>query len=416
MNQTKKRLSIINFAISMTDIETIQLQIAKLTHLKTDREIQVIIKELQEGHYGKAQELIDTYINTPMEVILEKNTKEAKRIKEAQESAIISEFDLFVTGTKEEHPSIEEEALFLDTPQPSKKPANFDALLSIQPDDILTENITIEKTQTQTTEEPAQPTTPPTKPEPESLQEQEKVAEEPTVEAKRSETPSAPTITTRPQTPPAQEEPTEQPPTPHEEQEEETPAEAEAEQTPPEEEKPLQYPSIPHIEEKFNAMLTQYPLVHQSGESFSTVKKWLFQIMHGGYNSKKIDEIITYIQKLTEHHKYEEAAQLLLVTGATESKFAQFILARELYKGELLQRNLPESFALIYSLAMNDNYPEAICDLAQFYEYGIGVEKEKEEAERLYKEAMELGVSRATQKYEKLKKQNRGFFSAFRRS
>ena len=61
---------------------------------------------------------------------------------------------------------------------------------------------------------------------------------------------------------------------------------------------------------------------------------------------------------------------------------------------------------MILQLA-NDEYPEALCDLAQFYEYGIGTEENSKEAKKLYKRAMELGVSRAEAHFKKLKK---GFF------
>jgi TPR repeat protein len=89
------------------------------------------------------------------------------------------------------------------------------------------------------------------------------------------------------------------------------------------------------------------------------------------------------------------------------------MLARALYKGEILQKNLPESFTLINRLAMDDDYPEAICDLAQFYDKGIGIDKDKKKAEELYKEAMELGIKRAIGHYERVRKQNSGLFSAF---
>ncbi len=62
MNQTKKRLSIINFAISITDIETIQLQVLKLGMLKTDEKIQEIITAIQTENYAQAQRLIAVYI------------------------------------------------------------------------------------------------------------------------------------------------------------------------------------------------------------------------------------------------------------------------------------------------------------------------------------------------------------------
>ena len=55
------------------------------------------------------------------------------------------------------------------------------------------------------------------------------------------------------------------------------------------------------------------------------------------------------------------------------------------------------------SLALED-YPEALCDLAQFYEHGIGTGKDKKKAEQLYKEATEFGIKRAEKHYTRLKK------------
>ena len=72
-------------------------------------------------------------------------------------------------------------------------------------------------------------------------------------------------------------------------------------------------------------------------------------------------------------------------------------------------QNIPEAFEHIYSLAMED-YPEALCDLAQFYEHGIHVERDKRKAEQFFKEAADFGIKRAQEHYERIEKQNRGFF------
>jgi TPR repeat protein len=89
------------------------------------------------------------------------------------------------------------------------------------------------------------------------------------------------------------------------------------------------------------------------------------------------------------------------------------MLARELFRGEILEKNLPEAFTLINRLAMDDDYPEAICDLAQLYENGIGIDKDKRKAEALYKESMDLGVKRAKAHYERLHNANKGLFGKF---
>ena len=157
-------------------------------------------------------------------------------------------------------------------------------------------------------------------------------------------------------------------------------------------------------------MHVQYPPVVEAEESFASVDTWLVQISKDGYSEKNVEEILHYVDNLTESHK-DEASELLLASAATESKYAQFRLARALYKGILLQKNAAEAFTLINRLAINDDYPEAMCDLAQFYEHGIGIDKDKKKAEALYKEAMELGINRAQKHHERLEKQNQSLFS-----
>ena len=157
-------------------------------------------------------------------------------------------------------------------------------------------------------------------------------------------------------------------------------------------------------------MQVQYPIQEESDESFESVDQWLLQISNEGYSDTDIEEMIKKIDSLRVEHK-SEAAQLLLVTGATQSKYAQFRLARALYSGDILEKNLAEAFTLINRLAVNEEYPEAICDLAQFYEYGIGIGKDKKQATLLYREAMELGIQRAEAHVKRLENENKGFFS-----
>ena len=104
-----------------------------------------------------------------------------------------------------------------------------------------------------------------------------------------------------------------------------------------------------------------------------------------------------------------EAAELLLLSGLTEDAFGQLILARELFRGRLFEKNIPEAFHRIEELAAVE-YPEAICDLAQFYEYGIGTKKNKKNAKALYEQAMHSGINRARKHYERLRKEG-GLFS-----
>jgi len=362
MTQTKKRLKIINLAISITDMETIQLQVLKLTPMKTDIKIQEIINELQVKNYAQTQLLIAKYIEMPNDEIIQRTIQEEK----IQEKNIIDQLDLFVTP--KEKPKESEEKIFdfstldaelalLDTPQErEKKSANFETLLNLDANDILAGNIDIDI---------KEPTA--TKVDENSKEDNEKSTDIKTddkIKLKRYV-----------------------------------------------EIIPEHYESIPYIKQKFLNMQIQYPSVEASDENYPSVDAWLTQIQNDGYTPEDIDAMIGHITELIEEEKFEESAQLLLITGSTKSKFALFMLARALYKGEILQRNLQESFILIYRLALDDNYPEAVCDLAQFYEKGIGTEKDLKKAEELYKEAMALGIQRASTHYKRVQKKNRGLFS-----
>ena len=428
MNQTKKRLSIINLAISITDIETIQLQILQLGPLRTDEKIQEIITELKAENYAHAQGLITAYIETPTKEILQRTFQQEKEKRKAQDNNTIDEFNLFV----EPEDNSETKALDLDDmmvlsdekeeekPQKTKNDIDFDALLNIDAENILPNNIKLnashtasntfwdkpEKLNMQTEEIPkdtffdAQENT--TKPIEEVIQDeliQEEVLEELT-----------------------EEEPFEALEYEEEVQEEENSETFEKEtkreleeiklqkQTPEKETSNIKYKAIPYIDQKFKNMHVQYPPVQETLEIFPSVSAWLLKISNDGYTEEDIETMIEKIDSLGVEHK-EEAAQLLLITAATESKYAQFRLARILYTGKILQKNSAEAFTIINRLATHDDYPEAICDLAQFYEYGIGIDKDKKKAELLYEEAMQAGIKRAIDHYERIKKQNSGFFS-----
>jgi hypothetical protein len=413
MNQTKKRLKIINLAISITDIETIQLQIFKLSPLKTDLKIQEIIAGLQAENYAQTQALITTYIETPMEEILQRTAQEERQLKKAEERDIIEEFDLFVS-TPGKQEKVEKDIFDFGTleseylPKKEQETIDFDTLLNIKADDILPNNIELDINQI---------------PEDNFFDLPEQHSEHIKESHIDTETIPKDTFFDIEETPVVQEvqkeeinigQVDEESNIPFEESNTKTIQEKPA-ITPSAENIPSQYRAIPYIDQKFKNMHTQYPPMQESDENFSSVNAWLLQISNDGYKDNEVEEMINHIAKLTEADKLAEAAQLLLISGATKSKFAQFMLARELYKGEILQKNLPESFTLINRLAMDDDYPEAICDLAQFYEHGIGISKDKKRAEMLYKDAMDLDIQRAIGHYERLRKQNSGFFSAFKK-
>ena len=463
MNQTKKRLSIINLAISITDIETIQLQILQLGPLRTDEKIQEIITTLKAENYAQAQGLITTYIETPMKEILQRTFQKEQEKRKVQDNNTIDEFNLFAKpGDNSEITTLDFDDMMAlsddvveEKPKEVQKNIDFDSLLNIDKDDILPNNIKLNTSHTSSntfwnepeelnmqtddipkdtffdTEEDISKTTEETLIEelltndlPETTQNSiEEILEE---ELTKNEIIIQETI----------KEPLEEIYTEEEIQEEEiqeekredgepeeakdietfeeAPREALEELKPQkqddEAEKNRKYKAIPYIDQKFKNMHVQYPPVLETSESFDSVDAWLLQISNDGYSEEDIEAMIKKIDSLSVEHK-EEASQLLLATAATESKYAQFRLARTLYKGEILQKNLPESFTLINRLATNDDYPEAICDLAQFYEYGIGIDTDKKKAELLYEEAMNLGIKRAMDHYERIRKQNSGIFS-----
>jgi hypothetical protein len=151
MNQTKKRLQIINIAISITDIETIQLQMLKLASLKSDTKLKEIIAGLQAQNYAQTQALITKYIETPTEEIVQRTSQQ-------EEQEIIEQFDLFVTTPEK---PLEEETELFDfdslTEKIQKKPVeeeksnskkqqnvDFDNLLNLTADDVMPDNIELD--------------------------------------------------------------------------------------------------------------------------------------------------------------------------------------------------------------------------------------------------------------------------------
>ena len=414
MNQTQKRLSIIKLAISIGDSETIQLQILKLSPLKTDERVQEIIKGLQAGNYAQTQALITEYIETPTEEILQRTSQNEKPVLEDEE-AIIEEFDLFRVKTDDEEEIQEITDLkninTLPVAEERRREINFDSLLDLKSDDILTENIDISQTSLpkddffdidKNAEKLYNYTEVVEKDDFFHSEEPEKKTGEEIVGGK---TEDFNTDTSE-----------------SNEAYKKNPEESNNKQNVPLHtftkkriSEPSVYEAIPHIDQKLKNMQTQYPSLETAEESSPSVDAWLTKIANEGYTEKDVEAIMEEVQKLTEEGKKAEAAQLLLISAAAQSKFAQFMLARSLFRGDLLEKNLDEAFTLINRLAMDDDYAEAICDLGQLYEHGIGINKDKKRAEELYKEAMELGIKRACAHYERVHKQNKGLFSFLRR-
>jgi len=179
----------------------------------------------------------------------------------------------------------------------------------------------------------------------------------------------------------------------------------------------IHYAPFAYMGQKYRNMLHQYPQVEVSEAGISPeVRRFIDMVSTEEYTESQVEAAIARYQELRDQGKRAEAAQMLIAAATTESTFAQFMLARELFKGEVLKQDHPEAFTQINHLAEQD-YPEAICDLGQLYEYGIGIDKNKRHALLLYEEAAEMGVERARQHYERLRSTNpvKTLTSLFRR-
>jgi hypothetical protein len=411
MNQTKKRLSIINHAISITDVETIQLQVLKLAPLKSDAKIQEIVSEIQAENYAKAQGLINAYIEAPTENIIQRTPQDETDTISAEDQAIIDEFDLFITPSGDDKPKeIDINDFLLDELPTPKKEAksveqrDYEALLNIDVDNVMPDNIDMDVAHTSkdtffesSKESPKDTLDTQHIPRDTFFDTEETVQEELTPK----QTPQERTY--------VEDEEDEVIITEDQPSEEELLKELKPVETLEEQVEQSNYKAIPYIAQKLISMKKQFPPIEHTFAKFDSVEDLLRKISQEGYTEEEIEERLEDIKQLTQEGNVNEAAQLLLVCAATESKFAQFMLGRELFKGVLLTKNIPEAYEKMYSLAMED-YPEALCDLAQFYEHGINVAKDKKKAEHYFKEAADFGIKRAQKHYDRLKKENRGFF------
>jgi hypothetical protein len=162
------------------------------------------------------------------------------------------------------------------------------------------------------------------------------------------------------------------------------------------------YAPISYIGQKFRNMVHQFSPVETEGDMPSEVENMRKKISAEGYTEKEIEKFLDFYQEFKASGKKYEAAMVLLLAAATESKFAQFLLARELFRGEVITQDHAESFTQINTLA-DQNFAEAICDLGQFYEYGVGIGKDRQMALLLYEEAAGMGIARARKHYERLR-------------
>jgi len=158
------------------------------------------------------------------------------------------------------------------------------------------------------------------------------------------------------------------------------------------------YNSYPNIIQDFVDMQECYSPLYTDEKDYPSVKAWLKQIRTEGFTNPMMDEILRYIYKLLQKEQREEATLLLLISSATEHDEANYILARELYKGELFEANKAAAFG-IFSTLSSRGHPQALCDMGYFYKNGIMVKKDKQQAVNFYRLAMEAGVERAKKQY-----------------
>ncbi|MEA2028401.1 MAG: tetratricopeptide repeat protein [Campylobacterota bacterium] len=168
--------------------------------------------------------------------------------------------------------------------------------------------------------------------------------------------------------------------------------------------KPMQF-----LDQKFASILNRFPQKESIESDLDSIKH-IVSLFEQPYSEGEVDIALKQLDEFKKNEEYEEAAKILLVVANTESKNAHFRLARELFKGDVLEQNYPEAFIQMNDLAL-DGYVEAICDLGQFYEYGIGIKKDRKKALSLYQEAHELGLERAKELHDKLENTKKNFFS-----
>jgi hypothetical protein len=169
------------------------------------------------------------------------------------------------------------------------------------------------------------------------------------------------------------------------------------------------YQPIQFLDQKFKSILNRFPQKEPIESDIDSIKH-IVALFEKPYSEEEIDIALKQLDEFKKNEEYEEAAKILLVVANTQSQNAHFRLARELFKGDVLEQNYPEAFIQMNDLAL-DGYVEAICDLGQFYEYGIGIKKDRKKALSLYDEAHELGLERAKELHDKLENSKKNFFS-----
>lgn len=382
MNQIKKRLEIIKLAIFMTDADTIKLQLLKLEPFEDDEPIKEIISLLRQKQYGQAQALIDLYNEEKIysayedpQLQIKEDLVEGTRRTLSPSSTLDDEFQLF----KNHHANITLHSNINDSNNKySDDHYSFIDIDFDQRDDKIQtkkDKKTINAYESNLTEEIQN----------NDIDDQFTMPIEGNNMDRQTYKISDLENDTK-------------------EQDEQ---EILTDQTKSHNTK--QYPAIPDIMTNFQDIALSY-LDKEINVFHKSVTSWMDHIAKIGYTDKGIFNMQAYMQKLKNLKNHDEALQLAIVFGAIDSHFGKLIFARELFKGDLFKKNDNKAFELIKELASCD-CAEALCDLGQFYEHGIGTQKDIKQAEYCYKKAIELNLDRAKNLYHKMRKNKKGFFS-----
>lgn len=393
VNQIKKRLEIIKIAISMTDSETIRLQLLKLEPFEIDPKLDEIIDLLKMKNYAQAQYLITDYIN-PTKIIEEESerpkTKPQEKIQKERRHSILEEFQILMPTNK----NIEDEEEQDESPDEVFPPHKV--LLEIRDDenefDEEERNEDFDKEDIETDEEEiadydAQHVE--IENNEETNEEERRYGEEDNIEQDEEIQ-----DTLEDDTPFDKDENTSE----EENDSDENELDERRKPTP-----------IKDIQERFEQIYGVYNFAHETDTRYQSTKIWITQIKNRGVTDSSLQAMLRHIENLKGRDDTSEAAQLICVCAATNLQLGRLLLARELYRGKLVAQDEVEAYKIIHELAEED-YNEALCDLGQFYEFGVAVSKNEKKAKELYEKAIQEGLQRARPHLERVSKKS-GIFS-----
>ncbi|MBN2768081.1 MAG: SEL1-like repeat protein [Campylobacterales bacterium] len=379
MNQIKKRLEIIKIAISMTDSETIRLQLLKLEPFEIDPKLDEIIDLLKIKNYAQAQYLISEYIN-PTKIIEEESENKKEDSREItrektytqKKHSIIEEFQIIMPSSKDEDED-EDDKDIEENPYQDITPAHKVLLEAMEDEENeqylepnIEEDIEIDE---------------------EEIPQEYDENEVPQKENNKYDVEYE-----------EYEEITEDEETSENEELQEEDVEEKYDPAP-----------IKDIEERFEQIYGVYDFYHQTDTRYQSTKIWITQIKNRGVNNSSLQAMLQHIENLKGRDDTSEAAQLICVCAATNLQLGRLLLARELYRGKLASQDEVEAYKIIHELAQEE-YDEALCDLGQFYEFGVAVSKNEKKAKELYEKAIALGLQRAKSHLERINKKS-GIFS-----